>query len=399
MRLLLLFSATSAGLGCTVIDRAGERAFLRGHYGRAIDALAARSEQATNDYALEENLLGTAALVGGDYRTARRALLAAGQVMGSFPGTTASEIAALVGAESNKFYLGDPYEVAMNSLYLGLVFLRHGDTDNALAAFKQGIIADASSRAEEHQADNVELYLLASMLLFHAGSEELAQQYLAQVKEIAPEHPFAHETYLRRSNTVIVVDVGDGPRKIGIGPYGHQVAFDFQEPLESQVSLRIGERHVSDPALGVDIGYQAATRGRRALDTLLAAKAGTKIATEQAGLLIVQAGVAERDSKLTMIGTALLFLSALIQPQADLRHWHLLPGQQRLWIGRVQPGLRTARLDFATAGGRPLPAFQQIWHHLPFHEATWNVYYFRAAAHKGFRRSPRPDSNLEGNES
>lgn len=391
MPLLTLAAATlTLASACTTIDRSGERAFLRGDYGAAIEAFTARTELATTDVALQENLRGTAALVGGDYRTAKESLLFAGQVMGSFPESSAGQIAAIIGSESNKMYLGDPYEVAMNALYLGLTFLRHGDTDNALAAFKQGIIADADSKTEEHQTDNLELHLLAAMLLFQQGNNDLARQYLALVKAIDPDHPFAHELYLRRSNTVVIVDVGEGPRKIGTGPYGHQVAFAVRPPRASKVSLQIGRRQVTDPALGVDIGYQAQTRGRRAMDTVLATKAATKHVSEQAALVLLQAGAVHRDKDLSGVGALLLFLSALIRPEADLRHWHLLPAQQRIWIGRVQGGRKTIRLDFADAGGQRLPAFQQIWHHIPFAREPWNVYYFRAAPRKGFRRLPRP---------
>ncbi len=130
------------------------------------------------------------------------------------------------------------------------------------------------------------------------------------------------------------------------------------------------------------------------MEGLLRGKAAFKETTETSGFILLDhaTNMHRHGGVLALIGGGLLLLSALIQPQADLRHWHLLPGESHLWIGRIPAGLHTLQLDFTTYNGGQLPAFQQIWHYLPFREEGLNVYYFRAAPMKGYRRRVTHDS-------
>ncbi|MFQ5653254.1 MAG: hypothetical protein ACE5GW_00810, partial [Planctomycetota bacterium] len=265
-----LLAVALVACGCRTVtwNRDAERAFLAGRDGPAIEAFGARAVQGGVDSALNSNLLGTAAMVAGDYRMARRALVEAGQIMGSFPANDARQIGALIGEESTKIYLGDPYEAAMNSLYTALVFLARGDEENARAALKQGILADSGSEEEEYQSDIVALYLLEALLARRAGKEEIARLDLEQVLAIDPENPFAEEGRLAGANSVILVDSGEGPEKVATGRYGELATFELPHLRDARAALFLDGVSMT-PALGVDVAFQAITRGGREMDHIL----------------------------------------------------------------------------------------------------------------------------------
>ena len=106
-------------------------------------------------------------------------------------------------------------------------------------------------------------------------------------------------------------------------------------------------------------------------------------------MILLDEAARRRDSRLAFIGGSLLLFGTLIQAQADTRHWHLLPAGTQLWLGSIEPGLHSLQLDFGSSSGRDLPAYQQIWHYLPFDGDTLNVYYFRSGYRKGFRTENR----------
>lgn len=379
---------------CAPLDRSAERAFLRGDDGAALEAFAARAAETDADYALEESLYGTASLVAGDYRTARRALVDAGRIMGSFPETGGRELAAIIGLESTKLYLGDPYEAAMNALYTAFIFLERGDIDNARAALKAGILSDSSTEGVEYTSDVTALYLLEAFLLMQVGKEELAQKDIEHVLGIEPDNPFADPDVLANANTLLLIDTGTGPRKVARGKFGELATFDDPGGPESEVELSLGGAPLAAPIVGVDLAYQALTRGGRAMDGILRGKAVFKDVSGTAGVVLLDQALRKGYSKkqrqaLAAIGGALVFLSALIQPRADTRHCHVLPARTYLWIGRVEPGLHSLQLDFRDESGRFLPHYRQVWHYLPFRDGTLNVYYFRSGYHKGYRRGNR----------
>ncbi len=383
VRLLPTFLAALLS-GCT-LDRSAEVAYLRGDDGTALERLAERAAEATNDRALEESLRGSVALAAGDYRTAREALVTAGRIMGSFPQTGAREIGAFLATESLKHYLGDPYEDIMNALYTAIAFLAKGDEQNARAALKAGILADSASEEEQYQSDVVALYLLEALLALRQGAGDIARIDLAHVQELDSGNAYASADHLKNVNTLIVVDAGEGPRKVNDGNYGEKAVFEEPAYPDRRVALRVDGVPLSPPIAGVDLAFQARTRGGRPMDYILGGKAVLRGASEVAGMVLLSEGSDRGDQRMSALGGALLLFSLLVRAEADTRHWYLLPGGTHLWMGAVPPGLHSLELDFQTASGNPLPDYRQVWHHLPFGEQELNVYYFRSGYHKGYR--------------
>src|SRR5690606_39214293 len=128
-----------------------------------------------NSRALLLNGLAQVDLLEGDLPSARRRFAEAGRIMGNWQTSGGEVFGAIVGAESSKTWKGDPHEKAMNAFYLGLLDWWAGEPDNARAAFRAGIFADAESEAGDAQVDFALLYWLAgraSLVLGQSGSAE-----------------------------------------------------------------------------------------------------------------------------------------------------------------------------------------------------------------------------------
>ncbi|MGA1489147.1 MAG: hypothetical protein ACO4B3_09100 [Planctomycetota bacterium] len=386
-------------LGCgPVVDPDGERLFLSGDERGAMEAFRRRLEEPSRREALDRNLLGTAALCGGDLATARRELIDAGRIMGSFP---APQRMAMVGSEGSKLYLGDPYEGGMNALYTAYACLAEGDAGNARAALKSGILTDSDSGKDEYRSDVAGLFLLEAWLALRNGQSDLARQDLEKVQELLPDCPLADPDRLREANTLLLIDVGEGPRKVRRGRHGEAVGFTIPEPPARELALTIGDRAIR-PALGVDVGFQARTRGGRAMDRVLAGKANVKEIGAEIGVLLIEdarvgradaedAEEEERWDRQAIVGGGLILVASMIRPEADTRHWHLLPGATWLWIGKIPEGLHHLHLEFRDGEGQVLPALEQRWHHLPFTEGGLNTLYLRAGPRRGFGHAPAPE--------
>jgi len=378
--------ALAAGSCALPVETSAERAFLAGDERGAIEAYSRRLEQSdTKRRALDSNLLATAALVGGDLDRARRAFIDAGRIQGSFP---SEQVGAIIGSEGSKIWLGDPYEKAMNSLYTAFALLAGADEENARAALKAGILADGGSEEEQYQSDIAALFLLEAWLSLRAGKEDLARQDLEQVRLLIPDCPLADENRLREANTVFLVDIGDGPQKVRTGRHGEMATFVLPPLVVSSLSMELGGEPIP-PALGVDVGFQATTRGGRAMEGILKGKAVMKDVTAAAGILVLDHALDTDSSGGAALAGGLLLLSAMTRAEADIRHWHLLPSYTYLWIGRVEPGLHDLDIEFrgsesADAGSHELPEYRQVWHHLPFVDGRINAYYFRSGPRRGF---------------
>ena len=399
----LLLGVLAGGAGCIrAVDTTPERKFLLGDDRGAIEGFAERLVEPSKREALDANLLGTAAWVGGDWATARRAFIDAGMIMGSFP---SEQTGAIIGAEGSKIYLGDPYEGAMNSLYTALALLATGDEENARAALKNGILIDSDVKEEKYRSDIAALFLLEAWLSLRIGKDDLAEKDLEVVRRILPDCPLADPELLRGANTIVAIDVGDGPQKIRTGKHGELASFATPKPVERALSLTIGEQ-ITPLVEGVDVSFQATTRGGRSFDGILRGKAVFKEVAEVAGVLVIDDALSgrkksngkSRSSKeigaQLAVGGGLLILSALTRAEADIRHWHLLPAATYLWIGRVDPGLHTVDLRVRGASGPELATYRQTWHHIPFSEDRMNVLYLRTGPHRGFGNT---DSVAPGN--
>jgi hypothetical protein len=350
--------------------------------------------------ALYLNTRATCELLRGDRAAARRDFFKAGRIMGNWAASGGSVAAAIIGSESSKEYRGDPYEVAMNSIYAGLLFWMDGEFDTCRAGAKAAILADGDSEKEEFRSDFALLYWIAGRMSRRMGLNSDAEDFYKEARQAQQnavaagsrgesnnpvlEHP-------DQGNVVLFVDVGMGPTKYADGPQGSVAKFRPASSREAFASVTVDGQPKGRTHVMADLDFQAMTRGGRYMDGILAGKAVFKTATTVAGAVVLGEALNNHDSKhagtAAIVGGSLLLLGLLTSAEADTRHWAVLPSTVQLMTLDLTPGRHDVRIEFCDAGGFPLPALTQSWH-LEVSDRVEEVYYFRSIP--GLDRLPDP---------
>jgi hypothetical protein len=271
--------------------------------------------------------------------------------------------------ESDKPFVGEPYERAMASYYRGIVYWSVGEPDNARALMRSAQLLDSDTVDKTYAGDYVLFDYLdgyASEKLGGDGSDSLARARAsakAQGRAIPPD-------YDRKANVMIFAEYGRGPRKYAGGEYSEQLKFATDQSRARGALLEIDGRTVKLPAYD-DIHFQATSRGGRVMDHVLGNKAVFKNTTDTVGdVAIVGAAVAasnarrydgsyNRDAANVAIGLAAVGLlsklaSSAANSEADTRTWDNLPQYLSFAALRLAPGEYPAKLILLDASGNPL---------------------------------------------
>jgi hypothetical protein len=271
--------------------------------------------------------------------------------------------------ESDKPFVGEPYERAMASFYRGIVYWSVGEPDNARALMRSAQLIDSDTVDKTYAGDYVLFDYLdgyASEKLGGDGSDALARSRAnakAQGRATPPD-------YDRKANVMIFAEYGRGPRKYPGGEYGEQLKFTTDQSRARGALLQIDGRTVKLPAYDDNI-FQATTRGGRLMDHVLGNKAVFKGTANTVGdVALVGAVVAannihrydgthNKDAQNAAIALAAVGLfsklaSAATTPEADTRTWDNLPQYISFAALRLAPGEYPATLTFLDASGNPL---------------------------------------------
>lgn len=375
MRLLLSILAAAPLFGCAVSQpRVPVGSYLAGDFA-AVRGFAEEEavDGAEANLALLLNVQGQCALYLGDHEAARRALQRAGQIMGTWATSGAEATAAVVGSESSKTYKGDPYEKAMNAFFLACACLAGGEPDNARAALKRGILADAEVGLARYQADNALLFWMAgrmTRLYGGSGAGELFEEARA-ANRFAVEHgsrgdadaPMLEDP--ARGNLVLLLPIGLGPEKYGDGSEQQLARFRAQHhPAVAAVASVDGEALGRSTTLS-DIVYQARTLGGTVMEGIREGKAVFRRSSRIAGAVLLDQALrnsrrdSERARAQAVVGGALLVLSALTAAGADVRHWPTLPSTVQVLVADLPPGSHDLQVDFVDGGGAPIPRLRR----------------------------------------
>ena len=349
--------------------------FTQGDLGVVADF--ARKEATTGpveNQALVLNVLAQCELLQGDVDAAWQHFGAAARIMGNWQTSGGEEFAAVVGSESSKGYTGDPYEKAMNAYYLGMCYLMKGEPDNARAAFKKGILADAESGDEKYQADFTLLFWLAGRMSRAMGLPSDAEDFFKETKkadEFARSHGSRGEAgnpliaSPLSGNLVVLAEVGMGPEKFAAGGEGELARFRPRWSAAHRAQVWIDGELRGQTWTLADVDYQARTRGGTEMEGIRKGKAVLKSVTRAAGVgaLYLAAGdsssTGARDKAL--VGVGLLVLSAMTQAKADTRHWPTLPSTVQAATFDVAPGDHMLRIEFLSADGHVLSELTQTF--------------------------------------
>lgn len=282
----------------------------------------------------------------------------------------AAKARSLFSAEATKPFVGEPYERVMAYYYRGILYWRDGQPDNARACFRSGQVIDSDPDNARYTSDYVLLDYLdgfASVKLGADGSDAFAraQQLVGGAKALPP--------YDAEANVLIFAEYGYGPRKYAGGEFGEQLRFYADDsPSRSARLILEGGKTVPLPAYD-DLGWQASTRGGRAMDHILGNKAVFKQATNSVGDVALVGSVIASDEarrrkregrdnddanvtavSLGVIGLLGKIASAATQTQADIRQWDNLPQRLSFAALKLAPGEHHGRLEFLDREGTVL---------------------------------------------
>jgi len=135
-----------------------------------------RASEGGRNAALENLRLASMALAVDDLRLAEQALLTATSMMTNFQAD--GEYAAMLGAESSKEWKGEPYEKMAAFVQLGMLLYQRGEHGNALAAFKQALLADTGTAQEQFRSDFTAAWVLQALVYQAVGEHHNARMTL-----------------------------------------------------------------------------------------------------------------------------------------------------------------------------------------------------------------------------
>lgn len=138
-----------------------------------------------HDIALWSNQLGSVYLTQGKLKEAKDAFMEAYVLMNNLTAFKNLELQSvgLTGSEMTKGYKGDPYEKVFNSFYVGMLLYAENDLENALAAFKNGILADSDVSGKLYKSDVALMYLMATRVELLQKNQSMADDFFKQAVE------------------------------------------------------------------------------------------------------------------------------------------------------------------------------------------------------------------------
>jgi hypothetical protein len=269
--------------------------------------------------------------------------------------------------ESDKPFIGEPYERVMANYYRAILYWRDGEPDNARALFRTAALLDGDAGEKTYAGD----YVLCDYLdgcvtakLGGDGADALARALASARAQGRPAPP----PYDASANVLFFVEFGHGPRKVAAGQYGELLRFQPGPVTASAARLEIAGRSVMLPAYD-DLYFQATTRGGRVMDHILGNKAVFKTGANTVGDAALMGAVIASNSRGEDSGKATLALAAVglvgkltaaaTTPDADTRQWDNLPRYLSFHALKLAPGDHPATLTFLDAGGRAIGGLTQ----------------------------------------
>ncbi len=281
--------------------------------------------------------------------------------------TEAAKARRMFRNESDKPFIGEPYERVMANYYRAILYWRDGEPDNARALFRTAGLLDSDTEEKTYAGD----YVLCDYLdgyvtarLGGDGSDALARAAASARAQHRPVPP----PYDTSANVLFFIEFGRGPRKVASGRYGEMLRFQPGPVTASAARLEIAGRAVVLPAYD-DLYFQATTRGGRVMDHILGNKAVFKTGADAAGDAALMGAVIASNSRgedsgkatlaLAAVGLISKLASAATTPAADTRQWDNLPRYLSFHAVKLAPGDYPATLTFLDAGGRALDSLTQ----------------------------------------
>lgn len=332
--------------------------YFVGDFRGAAERLRPLADETNQNFVLNNVRLGSAALVDYDLDEAERAFLRAYEVMNSVGVNDGGRsLGAALVDEKIRIWKGEPFERAMANFYLGLVYYMRHDYPNARAAFENALFklrdyGEAKGRDDEYrEAENN--FALAHLMLGRTyqrlGRDDDARKSFERAAELRSYlEPLADFDRHARSNVLLVVDYGLGPRK-GARFDGAIVAFGPTPMHVGPVPLpRVivdGEWMDLDGADRPPVDLLALAQDRRwqSIDTIRTFKSVVGTGLIAGG---IYEGTRRDGNSAVALGLILGGLAAKATSQADARQWEMLPRTVFLLPLELPAGQHDVRVEF-----------------------------------------------------
>ncbi|MBF0530210.1 MAG: hypothetical protein HQK55_13250 [Deltaproteobacteria bacterium] len=338
-------------------------------------------EEGSRNMVLNQMEAGLAAMELGEYRLAEESfdqtLLGIESVYAN--NEQAENARGLWRKEGSKDFKGEPYERVMAYYYRGLLYILRGDYENARACFKSGILQDAFAEEDQNKCDFALLIFLEGWSSQQLGATSLAKQSYDELKTLRPDFvlPGADD------NCLMLIETGGSPIKVAMGKYDSILAITRAEGFRERWAKVILNNKVVPAFRMENIFWQAASRGGRLFDGILAGKAKFKDINDTMGnsildicLKLLNEGNAEHDSAViatamlcTIVGLIPKIIAIKVETAADTRYWHNLPDSVHVVSTRMagtptvnSPGLKPGEVmqfSFYDENGGKMPELKQ----------------------------------------
>jgi len=288
------------------------------------------------------------------------AMPSAGQILQSDARTRLAQ--SLFSPENIKGFHGESHERAMGWFYRGMFYWMDDEPDNARACFRTAQLMDALAAQPKHRADWVLIDYLDGYITTKLGRDGGDARTRAQANVGTTALP----DYNLKANVMVFLQFGFGPMKKTGGDVGEKIVYDGGHSQVRAARITVGGRTLIAPAFD-NLTFQASTRGNRAMDAILAKKAGIKKTGDLVGDIGVTAGaILTSEPKTEGAGVALLgaglagkIIGGSTEPRADTRTWTNLPQHLSFAALQLPTGTHTAVIEFLDTNGIALPDRQK----------------------------------------
>jgi tetratricopeptide (TPR) repeat protein len=374
-------------------------AYFMGDYARAVQLLKPLAEKTDENFVLNNNRLGSAALANNDFDTAETAFLRSYEVINSYGVNNGGRsLGAVLVSENIKIWKGEPFERAMVNFYLGVIYYIRHDYANARGAFENALFKlrdygenDQKSDHYQEVESNFALgYLMLAKCYQRLGRPDLAQKNFDRVVQLRPDFVgLADASIHDQSNVLLIVEFGSGPRKVTNGD-GAFVGFRPTPreagpiPLPSVIAngKMIDMRGTNLPP--VDLIALAQDRRWESIDTIRAIKSvlGTGLVAAGVG----NAAFNHHSDPAVTLGLIAGGILLKASSQADTRQWEMLPRTVFILPLRLPTGKHDVTVEFPA-----WPGLRQQLQALEAPPTGDNTYYLRLGRYDtGVYTSPRP---------
>lgn len=286
-------------------------------------------------------------------------------IEGMFANTeNAAKARSLWYEEGAKDYKGEPYERAMAFYYRGLLYLADGDYENARASFRGGILQDAFAEEDQHRADFASLVLLEGWANQLNGDAGQAREAYQEVSRLRP----GWRGFAPDANVLVIAELGGAPRKLGDGIGNDEIVYRKAKRMpERSLNLALDGKPVQMD-LVEDLFYQAATRGGRPIDRVIAGKVAFKEAAGAVGDVfgtiasegaVWSAAVGQSNGNalgaVAAVGAIASIISIKVKPKADVRYWNNLPETLHVNAVRADQLPQAVAATLIDSEGKPVP--------------------------------------------